>query len=72
MEKTEFEIFLKGPLMLKQLKNIFLIFQNFKIIFEKWLQWEVENVERNKAMKFELILSIHQGITRDHLPGVVW
>ena len=44
-------------------------FQNF--YFEKWLQWDMANVERKKVMKFELILSINGGIMRDQLPGGV-
>ena len=35
------------------------------------LQWDVANVDRNKLMKFELILSIRGEITKDHLPGGV-
>ena len=46
-------------------------FKISKFFFEKWLQWDVANVDRNKLMKFELILSIHREITRDHLPGGV-
>ena len=56
----------KGPPFEK--KN-FKFFKISKLFFEKWLQWDVANVERNKLMKFELISSIHRGITRDHLPG---
>ena len=48
----------------------FPVFQNFNFFF-KWLQCDVANVERNKVMKFELILSIQGGITRDCLPGGV-
>ena len=54
--------------MSERLKNIFLIFQIFKIFFEKWLQWDLANIERNKVMKYELILSSHGGIMRDQLP----
>ena len=53
-------------------RNFFFPF--FKIsnfFFEKWLQWDVADVERNKVMKFELILSIRGEITRDQLPGGV-
>ena len=42
-------------------------FKFSKFFFEKWLQWDVANVDRNKVMKFELILSIHREITRDHV-----
>ena len=55
----------KGPLMAEV---FFPVFQNFNFFF-KWLQCDVANVERNKVMKFELILSIQGGITRDCLPG---
>ena len=75
MEKIDFEIFFfskGGPFDVGTIKNCFFQIFNFsKLFFEKWLQWDVENVERNKVMKFELIWSIHQGIKRDHLPGVV-
>ena len=59
------------PLMLERPKIFFPIFQNFNFFFEKWLQWDLANVERNKVMKFELILSIRGEITRDQLPGGV-
>ena len=57
--------------MSEQSKKKFSIFQNFNFFFEKWLQWDMANVDRNKAMKFELILSIRGEITRDQLPGGV-
>ena len=44
-------------------------FKISKFFFEKWLQWDVANVDRNKLMKFELILSICGEITKDNLPG---
>ena len=59
MEKIEFDFLFKGgPLMSEQSKNFFFNFQNFKFFFEKWLQLDVANVDRNKVMKFELIWSI--------------
>ena len=72
MEKFNFEKKKsKGPFEVGTAGKKISVFQNFNFFFEKWLQWDVENVERNKVMKFELIWSIHQGIMRDHLPGVV-
>ena len=40
-------------------KKKFPFFKFSKFFFEKWLQWDVANVDRNKVMKFELISSIH-------------
>ena len=55
--------------MLEWLKICFLSFSKFQnSYFEKWLQFAMVNVERNKIMKFELVLSIHQGITRYQQP----
>ena len=74
MEKNNFEKkkFQRGdPLMSERSKKKFPFFKISKFFFEKWLQWDVANVERNKLMKFELISSIHRGIMRDHLPGGV-
>ena len=58
--------------------RIDLFFQFFKL--KKNLpQWDVKNLQRNKAMKNELIWSIHQKVTRDllwcwqnlpYLPGI--
>ena len=58
-----------GPLMSERPPKKFQFFKISKFFFEKWHQWDMANVQRNKVMKFELILSIHRGITRDHLPG---
>ena len=57
--------------MSERSKKKFPFFKISKFFFEKWLQWDVANVDRNKLMKFELILSIRGEITRDHLPGGV-
>ena len=57
------------PLMSERPKKKFPFFKFSKFFFEKWLQWDVANVDKNKVMKFELISSIHREITRDHLPG---
>ena len=73
-KKIIFKIFFSkgGPFDVEMVENFFFSFSKFqKLFFEKWLQWDVTNGERNKLMKFELILSIHGGITRDHLPGGV-
>ena len=61
----------KFPLMSERSKKKFPFFKISNFFFEKWLQWDVANVDRNKLMKFELILSIREEITRDHLPGGV-
>ena len=46
-----------------------LIFQFFQFLFQKWPQWDLANVVRNKVMKNELIWSIHRSSTRDYLHG---
>ena len=74
MEKNNFEKknFKGGTLWSRNgRKKKFPFFKFSKFFFEKWLQWDVANVDRNKVMKFELISSIHREITRDHLPGGV-
>ena len=71
MEKFNFEKknFKGGTLWSRNgRKKKFPFFKFSKFFFEKWLQWDVANVDRNKVMKFELISSIHGEITRDHLP----
>ena len=71
MEKINFEkkIFKGDPLKSERLKKKIPFFKFSKIFFEKWLQWDVANIDRNKVMKFELISSIHREITRDNQPG---
>ena len=72
MEKINFEKknFQGGdPLKSERLKKKIPFFKFSKFFFEKWLQWDVANVDRNKVMKFELISSIHREITRDNQPG---
>ena len=72
MEKFNFEKknFKGGTLWCRNGRKFFFpFFKISKFFFEKWLQWDVANVDRNKVMKFELISSIHWEITRDHLPG---
>ena len=72
MEKFNFEKKKsKGPFEVGTAGKKISVFQNFNFFFEKWLQWDMANVDRNKVMKFELISSIHREITRDHLPGGV-
>ena len=73
MEKNNFEKknFKGGPFEVGMVEKKIQFFKISKFFFEKWLQWDVANGERNKLMKFELISSIHRGITRDHLPGGV-
>ena len=61
----------KGPFEVGTAGKKISVFQNFNFFFEKWLQWEVATVENQTGMKFELISSIHWGITRDHLHGGV-
>ena len=39
--------------MLECPKNLFSVFQSFKFFFEKWLQWDVANVERSKRVPDE-------------------
>ena len=55
--------------MSEQLKKKFPFFKISNFLFEKWLQWDMANVERNKVMEFGLVSSIRRRITRDHLPG---
>ena len=45
----------------------FSIFQNFQKFFQIWLQWGLQDIERNKVMTFELIWGIHHGVKRDCL-----
>ena len=74
MEKFNFEFFFSkgGPFDVGMVEIFFFpFFKISKLFFEKWLQWDMANVERNKLIKFELISSIHRGIMRDHLPGGV-
>ena len=56
-----------GPFGLKAKNLLFLNFQNFENFFEKWPQGVLGNVKRNKVMKYELIWSVRQGVTQDHL-----
>ena len=60
------------PLKSERLKKKIPFFKFSKYFFEKWLQWDVANIDRNKVMKFELISSIHREITRDNQPGGVF
>ena len=53
--------------MSERSRNIFSIFQNFKIFFEKWPQWDITNVERNKVMKNEISLGILQRAIQGNL-----
>ena len=69
---TNFEIFpiliQRGdPLVSKRKIHFFWIFKIFGIFFEKWPQGVLGNVKRNKVMKYELIWSVRQGVTQDHL-----
>ena len=41
--------------------------ENLKIFCKTYVIYI--KVKRNKVMKYELILSVHQGFTRDHLSG---
>ena len=45
------------------------IFQFFQFFFQKWPQWDLTNIVRNKVMKNELIWSILRSSTRDYLHG---
>ena len=75
MEKINFEKknFQRGdPLKSERLKKKIPFFKFSKFFFEKWLQWDVANDDRNKVMKFELISSIHREITSDNQPGGVF
>ena len=60
------------PLKSERLKKKIPFFKFSNFFFEKWLQWDVANIDRNKVMKFELISSIHQEITRDNQSGGVF
>ena len=75
MEKNNFEKkkFSKGgPFEVGTVEKKIQFFKFSKFFFEKWLQWDVANIDRNKVMKFELISSIHREITRDNQPGGVF
>ena len=74
IEKKNFQIFFfkGGTLWCRNDRKNFLRFFKFsKIFFEKWPQWDITNVERNKVMKFELHRTVHWGVTRDIPPGGV-
>ena len=45
--------------------SFFQFFKISKFFFEKWPQWDVSNVERNKVMKYELNWSFHCGFMMD-------
>ena len=45
------------------------LFSKFSIFLKKWPQGVLKNVERNKVMEFELILSVRRNVMKDHLPG---
>ena len=68
-----FEFFFKGGTLWcrNDQKKILRFFKFSKIFFEKWPQWDITNVERNKVMKFELHRTVHWGVTRDIPPGGV-
>ena len=55
------------PLVSERKISFFWIFKIFKSFFEKWPQGVLGNDKRNKVMKYELILSVHWGVTLDHL-----
>ena len=69
MEKKKFSKFFPMSKLAK--KFFFEIFQEFQHFFVKWPKGVLENMERNKVMEYELILSICLGVMRDHLPGEV-
>ena len=50
-----------GPFGLEAKNSLFLNFQNFRIW--KWPQGVLGNVKRNRVLKYELILSVRQGVT---------
>ena len=61
-KKIIFKIFFSkgGPFDVGTVEKHFFDFSNFQIFFfEKWPQWDVTNVERNKVMKYELNRSVH-------------
>ena len=72
MEKFDFQKnFFKGGTLWRRngQKTFFWFFKFSKFFFEKWPQWDVSNVERNKVMKYELNQSVHWGVTWDIPPG---
>ena len=67
LEKNNFQnFFFKGGTLWCQSgrKTFFRFFKFSKFFFEKWPQWDIINVERNKVMKYELNRSVHWGISR--------
>ena len=57
-----------GTLWSRSEKFTFFKFSKFsEFFFEKWPQGVLGNVKRNKVMKYELIWSVRQGVTQDHL-----
>ena len=74
LEKNNFQnFFFKGGTLWCRSgrKTFFRFFKFSKFFFEKWPQWDIINVERNKVMKYELNRSVHWGVTRDIPPGGV-
>ena len=74
LEKNNFQkFFFKGGTLWCRngRKTFFRFFKISKFFFEKWPQWDVSNVERNKVMKYELNRSVHWGVTWDIPPGGV-
>ena len=50
----------KRPFDVRTIEKKFCDFFKFsKILFEKWPQWDITNVKRNKVMKFELNWTVH-------------
>ena len=62
-----FNIFSRGFVCVKF--DLFLIFQFFQFFLQKWPQWDLANIVRNKSHENELIWSILKSSTRDHLHG---
>ena len=57
-----------GPFGLEAKISLFFEFSKFsEFFFEKWPQGVLGNVKSYKVMKYELIWSVRQGVTQDHL-----
>ena len=74
LEKNNFQnFFFKGGTLWCRngQKTFFRFFKFSKFFFEKWPQWDITNIERNKVMKYELNRSVHWCVTWYILPGGV-
>ena len=56
-----------GPFDVGMVEKYFFDFSKFQNVFEKWPQWDITSVERNKVMKNEISLGILQRAIQGNL-----